>query len=139
MVPFSKLFRFYHPDDMTLLLVGAFFCAIGGASFPCINIAFGELLDSSASLDDVAETTRRAVLFMIGVACILGLSLFLGFGLVSWAAVRGANNTRREYVKAMMAQDVAFFDAKKAGELSAATAERFTTSANGKAEVNNPS
>ena len=45
MVPFSKLFRFYHPEDMTLLLVGAFFCAIGGASFPCINIAFGELLD----------------------------------------------------------------------------------------------
>ena len=134
MVPFSKLFQFYHPEDMTLLLVGAFFCAIGGASFPCINIAFGELLDSSASLDDVAETTRRAVLFMIGVACILGLSLFLGFGLVSWAAVRGANNTRREYVKAMMAQDVAFFDAKKAGELSAATAEKVQQLQNGTAK-----
>ena len=45
-------------------------------------------------------------------------------GLVAWAATRGANNIRRAYVKAMMAQDVRFFDDAKAGELSAATAEK---------------
>ena len=58
------------------------YVTIGGASFPVINVAFGELLDSTASLSNVEETTKNAVLFMIGVACVLGVSLFLGFGLV---------------------------------------------------------
>ena len=46
------------------------------------------------------ETTRNAVLFMIGVALVLGVSLFLGFALVGIAATRGANSVRREYLKA---------------------------------------
>lgn len=134
MVPFSKLFRFYGPTEQLMLGFGLLCCAIGGASFPCINIAFGELLDSTASLANVAETTKNAVMFMIGVACVLGVSLFLGFGLVSWAAVRGANNTRREYVKALMAQDVKFFDDARAGELAAATSERCQELQNGTAK-----
>ncbi|MDA9099348.1 hypothetical protein N9L76_10510, partial [bacterium] len=42
MVPFSKLFRFYGPTEQLMLGFGLLCCAIGGASFPCINIAFGE-------------------------------------------------------------------------------------------------
>jgi ATP-binding cassette subfamily B (MDR/TAP) protein 1 len=125
MVPFTAMFRFYGFEEKVMLAVGAVFCMIGGASFPVINVAFGELLDSTASLDNVEETTKRAVLFMVGVAAVLGSSLFLGFGLVSWAAVRGAKNVRREYMKAMVAQDVAFFDAALAGELSAAKGRSF--------------
>lgn len=134
MVPFRALFRFYGPTEQLMLAFGLLCCAIGGASFPCINIAFGELLDSTASMANVAETTRNAVFFMIGVACVLGTSLFLGFGLVSWAAVRGANNTRREYVKSLMAQDVRFFDNARAGELAAATSERCQELQNGTAK-----
>ena len=134
MVPFSCLFRFYGPTERLMLAFGLSCCAVGGAAFPCINIAFGELLDSTASLANVEETTRNAVFFMIGVACVLGASLFLGFGFTSWAAVRGANNTRREYVKALMAQDVRFFDDAKAGELAAATSERCQELQNGTAK-----
>ena len=134
MVPFSYLFRFYGPTERLMLSFGLSCCAVGGAAFPCINIAFGELLDSTASLSNVEETTRNAVFFMIGVACVLGASLFLGFGFTSWAAVRGANNTRREYVKALMAQDVRFFDDAKAGELAAATSERCQELQNGTAK-----
>ena len=134
MVSFSQLFRFYDKGEMAMLAVGLFFCAVAGIAFPCINIAFGELLDSTASLSNVEETTKRAVLFMIGVASILGASLFTGMGLVAWAATRGANNIRRAYVKAMMAQDVRFFDDAKAGELSAATAEKVNEVQNGTAK-----
>jgi ATP-binding cassette subfamily B (MDR/TAP) protein 1 len=134
MVPFSKLFRFYGPTERLMLGFGLTCCAVGGAAFPCINIAFGELLDSTAGLGNVEETTKRAVFFMIGVACVLGASLFLGFGFTSWAAVRGANNTRREYVKALMAQDVRFFDDAQAGELAAATSERCQELQNGTAK-----
>ena len=134
MVSFSQLFRFYDKGEMAMLAVGLFFCAVAGIAFPCINIAFGELLDSTASLSNVEETTKRAVLFMIGVASILGASLVTGMGLVAWAATRGANNIRRAYVKAMMAQDVRFFDDAKAGELSAATAEKVNEVQNGTAK-----
>ena len=65
MVPFSRLFRFYGPTERLMLAFGLTCCAVGGAAFPCINIAFGELLDSTASLANVEETTRNAVFFMI--------------------------------------------------------------------------
>jgi hypothetical protein len=38
---------------------------------------------------------------------------------VSANPTRGASNVRREYMKAMVAQDVSFFDDAQAGELSA--------------------
>ena len=41
---------------------------------------------------------------------------------------------RREYMKAMVAQDVAFFDAAQAGELSAATSEKVQEVQNGTAK-----
>ena len=134
MVPMLKLFRFYEPGDIAMLAVGVLFCMIGGVAFPCINIAFGELLDSTASMSNIEETTKNAVMFMIGVALVLGVSLAAGFGLVGWAAARGASNVRREYLKSMMAQDVAFFDAAKAGELSAATSEKVQILQNGTAK-----
>jgi ATP-binding cassette subfamily B (MDR/TAP) protein 1 len=134
MVPLTQLFRFYGPAEKAMLAVGILFCMIGGVSFPCINIAFGELLDSTASMSNIEETTRNAVLFMVGVALVLGVSLFLGLGLVSWAATRGASNVRRAYMQSMMVQDVAFFDAAKAGELSAATSEKVQILQNGTAK-----
>jgi len=42
---------------------------------------------------------------------------------VCWAATRGAQNVRSAYLKALVAQDVRFFDDAAAGELSAATSE----------------
>ncbi|ACO66535.1 ATP-binding cassette superfamily, partial [Micromonas commoda] len=134
MVPMLKLFRFYEPADRAMLGVGILFCMIGGVAFPCINIAFGELLDSTASMSNIEETTKNAVMFMVGVALVLGVSLAAGFGLVGWAAARGASNVRRAYLKSMMAQDVAFFDAAKAGELSAATSEKVQILQNGTAK-----
>ena len=131
MVAFTALFRFYGPRERLMLAVGTVFAMVAGVAFPCINVAFGELLDSTAALENVEETTRRAVLFMVGIACVLGVSIFFGQGLIGWAASRGANNVRREYLKSMMAQDLKFFDAAQAGELSAATSERVQELQNG--------
>ena len=44
MLSFSQLFQFYDKGEMAMLAVGVFFCAVAGIAFPCINIAFGELL-----------------------------------------------------------------------------------------------
>ncbi|EEH55109.1 ATP-binding cassette superfamily [Micromonas pusilla CCMP1545] len=134
MAPFLSLFRFYGPREKAMLAVGVLFCMIGGAAFPVINIAFGELLDSSANNANVKKTTADACLFMVGVACVLGFSLFVGFAFVSWAASRGANNVRRAYLASLVAQDVAFFDAARAGELAAATSEKVQILQNGTAK-----
>ena len=39
---------------------------MGGLAFPTINVAFGRLLDSTASVSNVQAETRKAVLFMVG-------------------------------------------------------------------------
>jgi len=117
MVPLSTLFRFYQPFDVALLVVGMVFAAVGGALFPAVNVAFGNLLDSTA-VGDVGSQINAAVVAMEIVAVSLGTSLTLGYWLTSWAAARAARNMRSACVKSMLAQDISFFESKKAGELA---------------------
>jgi len=117
MVPLSTLFRFYQPFDVALLVVGMVFAALGGALFPAVNVAFGNLLDSTA-VGDVGSQINAAVVAMEIVAVSLGTSLTLGYWLTSWAAARAARNMRSACVKSMLAQDISFFESKKAGELA---------------------
>lgn len=117
MVPLSTLFRFYQPFDVALLVVGMVFAAVGGALFPAVNVAFGNMLDSTA-VGDVGSQINAAVVAMEIVAVSLGTSLTLGYWLTSWAAARAARNMRSACVKSMLAQDISFFESKKAGELA---------------------
>ena len=120
MVPLSAMFRFYEPVDVTLLAAGALFSALGGALFPAVNVAFGNMLDSTA-VGDVGSKINNAVIAMEIVAVSLGLSLTLGYWFTSWGAARAARNMRRAFVRAMLAQDINFFESKKAGELATLT------------------
>ena len=117
MVPLSMMFRFYEPFDVALLVAGMVFSAAGGALFPAVNVAFGNLLDSTA-VGDVGSQINAAVVAMEVVALLLGTSLTLGYWLTSWAAARAARNMRSACVKSMLAQDISFFESKKAGELA---------------------
>ena len=120
MVPLSMMFRFYEPVDMALLAAGALFSALGGALFPAVNVAFGNMLDSTA-VGDVGSKINNAVIAMEIVAVSLGVSLTLGYWFTSWGAARAARNMRSAFVRAMLAQDINFFESKKAGEIATLT------------------
>mmetsp|Transcript_9385 Transcript_9385/g.21148 ORF Transcript_9385/g.21148 Transcript_9385/m.21148 type:complete len:1404 (-) Transcript_9385:64-4275(-) len=120
MVPLRALFRFYKPLDVALLVTGMLFAALGGALFPAVNVAFGRLLDSTA-VGDVAGQIDSAVIAMEVVAVSLGVSLTLAYWLVSWASARASRNLRCAFVRSMLAQDIKFFESKKAGELATLT------------------
>ena len=107
-----------------MLFVGCVFAAIGGLCFPGINIAFRNMLDSTAASATSSDQTKNAVIFMEVVALTLGMSFFFAFGLVSWAASRNSRNVRQKYVESLLTQDVAFFDQAKAGELASYTADK---------------
>ena len=123
-VPFLQLFRFYTSTEFVMLFVGCVFAAIGGLCFPGINIAFRNMLDSTAASATSSDQTKNAVIFMEVVALTLGMSFFFAFGLVSWAASRNSRNVRQKYVESLLTQDVAFFDQAKAGELASYTADK---------------
>lgn len=123
-VPFLQLFRFYTSAEFVMLFVGFIFAAIGGLCFPGINIAFRNMLDSTAASATSSDQTKNAVIFMEVVALTLGMSFFFAFGLVSWAASRNSRNVRQKYVESLLTQDVAFFDQAKAGELASYTADK---------------
>ena len=115
-----SLFRFYGPTEYALLALGCVFSALGGALFPAVNVAFGNMLDSTA-VGDVGSKINSAVIAMEIVAVSLGTSLTLGYWLTSWAAARAARNVRSAFVRSMLAQDIKFFESKKAGELATLT------------------
>ena len=62
----------YH-SGFLMLLVGCVFAAIGGLCFPGINIAFRNMMDSTAASATSSDQTKNAVMWMEIVALTLGL------------------------------------------------------------------
>ena len=95
------MFRFYEPVDVALLAAGALFSALGGALFPAVNVAFGNMLDSTA-VGDVGSKINNAVIAMEIVAVSLGVELDARV----LVHVVGGGARGEEYAKRVRASDV---------------------------------
>jgi hypothetical protein len=72
---FSELFQFAETKDLIVLGMGVFFSVVSSATMPCINIIFGDLIDSIAAPINVEELVSRSVKAM----ALLGLYGFVTF------------------------------------------------------------
>lgn len=115
-VPFLKLFSFADPLDVVLMLAGSFGAAANGTSMPLITLLFGQLIDAfGQSTNDnvfrqVTEVSLRFVYVGIG-------ALVASFAQVTFWMITGerqAARIRGLYLKAILRQDVAFFDKESA-------------------------
>ncbi|KAI5056796.1 hypothetical protein GOP47_0028614 [Adiantum capillus-veneris] len=116
-VPFLKLFSFASPLDVVLMLIGSVGGAVNGVSMPLIALLFGQLIDAFGknnntgdTLDAVTQVSLRFIYIGIG-------ALIASFSQVTcWmiAGERQAARIRGLYLKAILRQDVAFFDEESA-------------------------
>jgi hypothetical protein len=83
---FSELFQFAETKDLIVFGFGVFFSVMSAATMPCINIVFGDLIDSIATPINVEELVSRSVKAM----ALLGLygfgTFFISFYLCGIAA-----------------------------------------------------
>ncbi|KAJ3207855.1 Multidrug resistance protein 1 [Clydaea vesicula] len=124
-IPFTTiLFKYASPSDKFLIAIGFIFAAANGASMPLMTIIFGDVLDSFISYPYTKDVNA------LNNDVSLGCLYFVILGLVCWLAASlqmgcfmctGENITKRireEYLKAILRQDIGWFDKNETGELT---------------------
>ncbi|KAK1372866.1 hypothetical protein POM88_029059 [Heracleum sosnowskyi] len=112
-VPFHKLFLFADRTDYALMFIGTITTIRSGISFPFITLILGELIDTFGGTID---TTK--VVHAVSEVSVKYVYLALGSGIAAFSQVACWNITRERqaaqirylYLKAILRQDVAFFD-----------------------------
>ncbi|KAJ7644192.1 P-loop containing nucleoside triphosphate hydrolase protein [Roridomyces roridus] len=143
-VSFFELFRFSTPFELFLDSIGFFAAVCAGAAQPMMTILFGNLvnqfvtfqvtvngLDSSnstiadaaqAALPGVAHNFRHEAGLLATYLTVIGVGMFVCtytyMFLYVYTAEVNAKRIRERYLKAVMRQDIQYFDKVGAGEVA---------------------
>ena len=115
---FRSLFQFATRRDIAIFSCGLVFCVLSSATFPAINIIFGDMIDAIAEPINVGELVNRAVRSMVILALYGFVTFFLSFWLCGTAAANIANAWRMRYLEQLLMQDMSFFDNAEPGSLT---------------------
>ncbi|KAI2707931.1 hypothetical protein CBS147333_4513 [Penicillium roqueforti] len=142
---FFRLFVYGEPStsDIALLILGLVSAIASGIPFPIMSIVFGQLVDEMNSTTCNANDTnsnsyqdsinKKVLLIVyIGIAYLFLIYIYV----FSWnlTGERLAQRLREKYFKALLRQDVAFFDNLPAGEASSRITGDITTVQQGTSE-----
>ena len=118
-VPFSKIFMYATPLDILYMILGTIASIGNGLVFPAYSVIFGKMTNSigpeASSLMESAKT--YSILYLIVGAVGMVLS---GIGLTCWMLTGERQNIcfRREYFRALLRQDISFYDSINPNELT---------------------
>ncbi|GMH30820.1 hypothetical protein Nepgr_032663 [Nepenthes gracilis] len=112
-VPFYKLFSFGDSTDLALMVIGSIGAVGNGVSMPLMSILFGNLIDAFGE-----NQTNHEVLHAVSKVCLKFVYLAAGVAVAAFLQVacwmvtgeRQAARIRNLYLKAILRQDVGFFD-----------------------------
>ncbi|GAA5912585.1 hypothetical protein JCM5296_000742 [Sporobolomyces johnsonii] len=133
---FTQLFRYSTPFELVLNLIGLICAVAAGAAQPVMTIAFGNLTTAFtqyATITQVASSSSEAIaaarshlysevnkdvliLVYIGIGSFVATFIYMG----TWVYT-GETTTRRireKYLRAVLRQNVAFFDKMGPGEIT---------------------
>lgn len=142
---FFRLFVYGEPSrsDIALLVLGLVSAVASGIPFPIMSIVFGQLVDEMNSTTCNANSTngnsyqdgineKVLMIVYIGIAYLFLIYIYV----LSWnlTGERLAQRLREKYFKALLRQDVAFFDNLPAGEASSRITGDITTVQQGTSE-----
>ncbi|KAJ1492392.1 hypothetical protein T484DRAFT_1881052 [Baffinella frigidus] len=125
----SQLFRYASWLDICCMVLGMIASGVTGASQPVMIILFGDLITGAGSL--LSGNGAEAIGQMINEVCVkftvLGAICFVS----AWIAeacfkssgLRQSAAWRKAYIKAIVRQDVGWYDTNKSEELSSRVAE----------------
>ncbi|GLJ21858.1 hypothetical protein SUGI_0408710 [Cryptomeria japonica] len=118
-VPFHRLFAFADGLDYIIMFIGSLGACAHGASVPVFFIFFGKLIDSLglAYLDPPAVSHKVALysLDFVYLATAIFFSSWTEVACWMYTGERQATRMRLAYLRAMLNQDVSFFDTESTG------------------------
>jgi len=130
------LFRFADSLDVFLYVVSFIGAAIHGAALPAFALIFGQLIDSLNNPDPAALSSRIDEISVWFVYIGLGALVFafLEVGMATIAAERQAARIRETYMRALLRQEMAYYDQHDPGEVASRLTEDTILIVNGVGE-----
>ncbi|KAJ3073375.1 GTPase-activating protein, partial [Quaeritorhiza haematococci] len=131
-IRFLDLFRYADGLDWFCMAVGLFCSLVAGACLPAMTVIFGELIDvftrwqmapylppsMRVKPEELVAGVEKNTLFML----ILGIGTFIVtyiyMGCYVFTGERISHRIRSEYLKAVLRQNIAWFDSEGAGEVA---------------------
>ena len=120
----TQLFSHAEPLDYVLMFFGSIGGIVTGLSIPFIEVLFGRMLDNlNGNPENFShEIAKLCISFTVLGAANL-VSGWLQVSLWTWSGERQAHKHREKYVKAILSQEIGWFDTIGAGELSTKVAD----------------
>ncbi|KAJ3106313.1 ATP-binding cassette, sub-B (MDR TAP), member 4 [Phlyctochytrium planicorne] len=136
---YFDLFRFADSTDRTLMAVGSVCAAANGVSQPIMTIVFGSLLNALLtygqctvpdqlagktyciypdSNDKLNRDVRQSVIYLLIIGTAVAAASYFQMSLWLLTGERQAKRIREEYLKAVLRQDVAWFDKNQTGDIT---------------------
>ncbi|CAN4095016.1 unnamed protein product [Withania somnifera] len=112
-VPYYKLLSFADTVDHALMVIGMITAVGSGICFPLMAVLFGELVDSfgmTADSEEIVGQVSKVSLKFIYLAVGSGLATFTQVACWTVTSERQAARIRCLYLKAVLRQDIGFFD-----------------------------
>ena len=121
---FSELFSTADTSDYVFMGIGTLASIVTGVSFPAINILFGQMINAlNGDSNEFAANIEKLALYFVYVAIANMFSCGIQVGCWSVAGERQSQKLREKYVKAILSQEIGWFDVNGAAELSTKVAE----------------
>ncbi|OVA08306.1 ABC transporter [Macleaya cordata] len=112
-----SLFKYSTKFDIVLIILGCLGALINGGSLPWYSFLFGEFVnqiarESKTDKNQMMQDVERICLFMAGLAAVVVVGAYMEITCWRMVGERSAQRIRREYLRAVLRQDVGFFDTK---------------------------
>ena len=120
----SEVFSNCTYADIILMLIGSCGSLVTGLSLPYMNILFGKIIDNLNSDTQTFQTKINKLCFIFTMVGIINLAS--GFFQVTFWSLTGERQSQQfriKFVKAILSQEVGWFDTCGASELSTKVAE----------------
>ncbi|BBN07935.1 ATP-binding cassette, subfamily B (MDR/TAP), member 1 [Marchantia polymorpha subsp. ruderalis] len=113
-VPFYKLFMFADWWDYLLIVLGTIGACVHGVSVPIFFLFFGALIDAFganyANPQKMGQEVSKYALYLFYLGCVVLGASWLEISSWIQAGERQSSRMRTKFLKAVLSQEIAFFD-----------------------------
>ena len=121
LVNYFALYRFADPLDKLLIFVGVLCSLAHGTLTPMFSILFGKILDgfNAAKPDTLVQNVNFAVLWLTYIGILAFVTSYAQVACFVAASQRQCTRIRRSYFRALLCQEMGWYDNQTTGALSA--------------------
>eukprot|EP00918_Siedleckia_nematoides_P106236 GHVU01231867.1.p3 GENE.GHVU01231867.1~~GHVU01231867.1.p3 ORF type:complete len:184 (+),score=44.27 GHVU01231867.1:77-628(+) len=114
-IPFCNIFRFAGKIEILLLTIGILFNAATGCAVPVFILIFGDMLDEFVSTTPDLDFFAALLVIIGAVTFVVS---FIATTCMEMSAERQVREYRRQFFKAVVGQEMGYFDTNDPGVLS---------------------